>query len=102
VTKTPFALLQLAGYLAGFKGDFDFENIGDNYNTAGVPYVKMRALPAILGSLQVPIVYAIMRETGHAPTIAALSACLLAFGESRGDMFSARSHSINIVFFSIR
>lgn len=74
-------LSQLAGYLAGFKGDFDFENIGDNYSKAGVPYIKMRALPAILGSLQVPIVYAIMRETGHAPSIASLSACLLAFGE---------------------
>jgi dolichyl-phosphate-mannose-protein mannosyltransferase len=78
----PFAkiLIAFAGYLAGFKGDFDFENIGDNYVTNGVPYIQMRALSAILGSLQVPIVYAIMRETGHAPTIAALSGCLLAFG----------------------
>jgi dolichyl-phosphate-mannose-protein mannosyltransferase len=38
-------------------------------------------LPALLGSFQVPIVYSIMRETGHAPPIAALSACMLALGE---------------------
>lgn len=74
-------VLQFGGYLAGFKGDFDFENIGDNYTTAGVPYIKLRMLPALLGSFQVPIVYSIMRETGHAPPIAALSACLLALGE---------------------
>ncbi|PWN31975.1 putative PMT4-dolichyl-phosphate-mannose--protein O-mannosyltransferase [Meira miltonrushii] len=77
----PFAklLLAFAGWLAGFKGDFEFENIGDKYVAAGVPYIKMRALPAILGATQVPLVYAIMRQTGHAPTIAAFSALLLLF-----------------------
>lgn len=77
----PFAklLLAFAGWLAGFKGDFEFENIGDKYVEAGVPYVRMRALPALLGTVQIPLVYAIMRETGHAPTIAAFSALLLLF-----------------------
>lgn len=75
----PFAkmLNAFAGWLAGFKGNFEFENIGDLYEPAGVPHVKMRALPAILGSLQPPLVYAIMRETGHARLIGVLSAFLL-------------------------
>ncbi|CEH13167.1 probable pmt4-dolichyl-phosphate-mannose--protein o-mannosyltransferase [Ceraceosorus bombacis] len=68
-----------AGWLSGFKGDFDFENISDDYIAAGVPYVGMRALPALMGSAAVPIVYAIMRETGHLPATALLSAALLAF-----------------------
>lgn len=77
----PFAkmLNAFAGYLAGFPGNFDFENIGDKYVPAGVPYVKLRALPAVLGSGIVPLVYAIMRETGHARAIAILSASFVLF-----------------------
>ncbi|CAO1631310.1 unnamed protein product [Sympodiomycopsis kandeliae] len=77
----PFAkmLNAFAGYLAGFPGNFDFENIGDKYSTANVPYVKLRALPAILGSFQVPLVFAIMRETGHARAIAVLSSAFILF-----------------------
>lgn len=41
----------------------------------------MRAFPAIMGTLAVPIVYAIMRETGHDVAVALLSGSLLAFGE---------------------
>jgi dolichyl-phosphate-mannose-protein mannosyltransferase len=40
----------------------------------------MRALPAILGSLTVPVVYAIMKETGYSTIIAAFSACIILFG----------------------
>ncbi|PWN50026.1 putative PMT4-dolichyl-phosphate-mannose--protein O-mannosyltransferase [Violaceomyces palustris] len=69
----------LAGYLAGFDGKFEFDNIGDSYITNKVPYIKMRALPAIIGSLQVPLLYAIMRESGYPTTIGAFSACLLLF-----------------------
>ncbi|KAN0063679.1 Dolichyl-phosphate-mannose--protein mannosyltransferase 4 [Thecaphora frezii] len=39
----------------------------------------MRALPAIIGSLQVPLIYSIMRQSGYAPAIAAFSATLLLF-----------------------
>jgi dolichyl-phosphate-mannose-protein mannosyltransferase len=39
----------------------------------------MRALPAILGSLTVPVVYAIMKESGYATVIAAFSAAIVLF-----------------------
>ncbi|KAJ8586747.1 glycosyltransferase family 39 protein [Rhizopogon salebrosus TDB-379] len=77
----PFAklLFALAGWFVGFDGHFTFENIGDSYTENHVPYVGMRALPAILGSLTVPVVYAIMKETGYSTIIAAFSACIILF-----------------------
>ncbi|KAF9047103.1 glycosyltransferase family 39 protein [Hymenopellis radicata] len=77
----PFAklLFGLAGWFVGFDGNFQFENIGDSYTVHHVPYIGMRALPAILGSLTVPVVYAIMKQTGHSTVIAAFSACLILF-----------------------
>jgi dolichyl-phosphate-mannose-protein mannosyltransferase len=78
----PFAklLFGLAGWFVGFDGGFTFENIGDSYTDNHVPYVGMRALPAILGSLTIPVMYAIMKETGYSTIIAAFSACLVLFG----------------------
>ncbi|KAF9785180.1 glycosyltransferase family 39 protein [Thelephora terrestris] len=77
----PFAklLLALAGWFVGFEGNFDFQNIGDSYTTNNVPYWGMRALPAILGSLTVPIVYYIMQESGYSTIIAAFSAIIILF-----------------------
>jgi dolichyl-phosphate-mannose-protein mannosyltransferase len=79
----PFAklLYGLAGWFVGFDGEFTFDNIGDNYTLNNVPYVGMRALPAILGSLTVPVVYAIMKESGYSTIIATFSAILILFGE---------------------
>ena len=71
----------LAGWFVGFDGDFLFENIGDSYTRNNIPYVGMRALPAILGSLTVPVVYGIMKESGYSTVIAAFSAALILFGE---------------------
>ena len=78
----PFAKLMLgaAGWFAGFKGDFDFETIGGSYTDNHVPYVGMRALPATLGAMTVPIVYVIMKESGYSTVIAAFSAVLVLFG----------------------
>lgn len=78
----PFAklLFGLAGWFVGFDGQFSFDSIGDSYIDAHVPYVGMRALPAILGSLTVPVVYAIMKESGYSTVIAAFSASLILFG----------------------
>ncbi|EKM81771.1 hypothetical protein AGABI1DRAFT_118848 [Agaricus bisporus var. burnettii JB137-S8] len=77
----PFAklLFGLAGWFVGFDGEFTFDNIGDNYTLNNVPYIGMRALPAVLGSLTVPIVYAIMKESGYSTIIAAFSASLILF-----------------------
>jgi dolichyl-phosphate-mannose-protein mannosyltransferase len=42
----------------------------------------MRSFCAIMGSLTVPLVYAIMRESGYPVGIAAFTAALILFGES--------------------
>ena len=41
----------------------------------------MRALPAMLGSLTIPVVYAIMKESGYSTIICAFSAIIVLFGE---------------------
>ena len=73
-------LFGLAGWFVGFDGQFNFENIGDSYTENHVPYVGMRALPAILGSLTIPVVYGIMKQCGYGTVIAAFSASLVLFG----------------------
>lgn len=75
-------LFGLAGWFVGFDGKFKFENIGDSYSANHVPYVGMRALPAIMGSLTIPVVYAIMKEVGYSTVVAAFSASLILFGQS--------------------
>ncbi|KAI0788750.1 O-mannosyltransferase [Abortiporus biennis] len=72
-------LFGLAGWFVGFDGKFSFENIGDSYTENHVPYVGMRALPAIFGSLTVPVVYGIMKECGYSTIVAAFSAILILF-----------------------
>lgn len=63
----PFAKLAFAfaGWVIGYDGHFLFDNIGDSYLKNNVPYVGLRALPAILGSLTVPIVFLIMKDSGY-------------------------------------
>jgi dolichyl-phosphate-mannose-protein mannosyltransferase len=68
-------LFAFAGWLVGYKGEFLFENIGDSYITNKVPYVAYRSLPALQGSLTVPVVYWIMWESGYS-----LPACITAAG----------------------
>lgn len=74
-------LFGLAGWFVGFDGSFTFDSIGDSYTTNHVPYVGMRALPAILGSLTIPVVYAIMKESGYSTIIAGFSASIILFGK---------------------
>ncbi|CDK29950.1 unnamed protein product [Kuraishia capsulata CBS 1993] len=77
----PFAKLLIAfvGYIVGFKGDFKFDNIGDSYIENSVPYIPLRALSAILGTLTVPIVFATMKESGYSVPTAAFAALLILF-----------------------
>jgi dolichyl-phosphate-mannose-protein mannosyltransferase len=63
------------GWLVGYDGHFLFDNIGDNYIEHKVPYVALRAMPATLGALTIPVVFLIMWESGYS-----LPACVLAAG----------------------
>ncbi|KAG9053935.1 hypothetical protein FS842_006722 [Serendipita sp. 407] len=72
-------LFGLAGWFVGFDGRFEFEAIGDSYSQHHIPYIGMRAMPAVFGSLTVPIVYQIMKECGFPVVICTFTAALIAF-----------------------
>ncbi|KAI7646867.1 dolichyl-phosphate-mannose-protein mannosyltransferase 1, partial [Hortaea werneckii] len=72
-------LITLAGWLAGFDGNFDFKDIGKDYLEPGVPYVAMRLLPAICGVLSVPCMFLTLRAAGCRTLTAALGAALIVF-----------------------
>lgn len=74
-------LLTLAGWLAGFDGEFDFKDIGKDYLEPGVPYVAMRMLPAICGILLVPTMFLTLKAIGCRTTTAAMGAGLIVFGK---------------------
>jgi dolichyl-phosphate-mannose-protein mannosyltransferase len=73
-------LITLAGWLAGFDGNFDFKDIGKDYLEPGVPYVAMRLLPAVCGILTIPTMFLTLKATGCRTTTAALGAALVIFG----------------------
>ena len=74
-------LLTLAGWLAGFDGDFDFKDIGKDYLEPGVPYVAMRMLPAILGVLTIPTIFLTLKAFGCRTMTAAMGAGMVIFGK---------------------
>src|SRR6201999_2205610 len=57
-------LITLAGWLAGFDGNFDFKDIGKDYLEPNVPYVAMRMFPAICGVLTIPTIYLTLKAYG--------------------------------------
>ena len=73
-------LITLAGWLAGFNGDFDFKDIGKDYIEPGVPYVAMRLLPALMGVMTIPVMFLTLKATGCRTSTAAMGAGLLIFG----------------------
>jgi len=73
-------LITLAGWLAGFNGDFDFKDIGKDYVEPGVPYVAMRLLPAIMGILTIPTMFLTLKAAGCRSLTAAMGSSLLIFG----------------------
>jgi dolichyl-phosphate-mannose--protein O-mannosyl transferase len=73
-------LLTLAGWLAGFDGEFDFKDIGKDYLEPGVPYVAMRLLPAVCGILLVPTMFLTLKAAGCKTITATLGSCLIIFG----------------------
>ncbi|TGO56962.1 hypothetical protein BCON_0071g00160 [Botryotinia convoluta] len=72
-------LITLAGYLAGFDGEFDFKDIGKDYVEPGVPYVAMRLLPAICGILLVPTMFLTLKAAGCRTMTAAMGAGFIIF-----------------------
>lgn len=84
-------LIALTGWLAGFDGSFDFKTIGKSihgrvletnrrdYIEAGVPYVTMRLLPAVMGIAVVPLIFLTLRASGAIQTSAVLGAALITF-----------------------
>jgi len=76
-------LITLVAWLHGFKGDFEFESIGDEYlttpDTEPVPYVAMRGLSAWLGTLTVPVAYVTLRALALSPITSILASVLLIF-----------------------
>lgn len=53
-------LFALFGWLAGYDGFFSFKEIHLDYAKYDVPYVAMRALPALCGSMLVPLAFLTM------------------------------------------
>ncbi|KAK9488797.1 Dolichyl-phosphate-mannose-protein mannosyltransferase-domain-containing protein [Lipomyces starkeyi] len=72
-------LITLAGYLAGYDGNFDFKDIGKDYIEDGVPYVAMRLLPATLGVLVIPLSFLTLKAYGCTSLTASLGALLVLF-----------------------
>ena len=74
-------LLTLAGWLAGFDGNFDFKDIGKDYVEPKVPYVAMRMLPATCGILLAPVMFLTLKALGCRTMTATLGSSLIIFGK---------------------
>ena len=73
-------LFAAVGYLFGYDGTFSFEKIGLSYSGSQVPYVAMRSLSAICGTLIATVVYAMLIQMKFSLTVAILGSCMIAFG----------------------
>ena len=56
------------GKFAGFKGDFEFKEIGEHF-PATTPYVALRMFPAILGLASVVLCYLTLKASGCRPFV---------------------------------
>lgn len=73
-------LIALVGWLAGFNGNFDFKEIGKDYLESRVPYVAMRMLSAVMGTLVAPMMFLTLKAVGCSTAAATLGAGLITFG----------------------
>lgn len=85
-------LLTLAGWLAGFDGEFDFKDIGKDYLEPGVPYVAMRLLPAVMGVMTVPMIFLTLKAAGCRTMTAAMGAGMVIFGTNPGSVRLLRAN----------
>lgn len=73
-------LIAFVASLIGYDGHFHFEEIGQKYIGANVPYIPMRSWTALCGTLTCPLVYLILRECGFSIWASTFSTLLLIFG----------------------
>ncbi|KAI8367622.1 glycosyltransferase family 39 protein [Radiomyces spectabilis] len=80
----PLAKLLIAatGSLAGYDGQFDFSQIGNNYLQHDIPYTAMRAACAILGAFTVPMAFLTIRDGGHSLPAALMAAVAVCYENS--------------------
>lgn len=69
-------LIALAGYLAGFDGNAQFDRIGGGYSS-NVPVAALRVVPALFGSLLAPTMYYLTAELGLTHRTAILAGILI-------------------------
>ncbi|KAJ6652223.1 hypothetical protein lerEdw1_012947 [Lerista edwardsae] len=74
-------LLAFGGYLGGFDGNFLWNRIGAEYSP-NVPIWALRMLPAIAGSLCVPLAYQILVELRFSHLVALGAALLILLGKA--------------------
>lgn len=76
-------LITLAAYVRGFKGHFDFSEIGREYlvtpDAEKVPYVAMRMVGATFGFLTLPLAFFTLRGLQMRPATALLGTVLVTF-----------------------
>lgn len=70
-------LITLAAFVFGYDGNFDFKDIGKQYDD--VPYVAMRLVPAILGIATIPLSYLTLRGLDCRATTALLASLFITF-----------------------
>ncbi|XKL60713.1 hypothetical protein PGB90_007770 [Kerria lacca] len=69
-------LIATAAYLANFDGKFKFDRIGSEYSS-NVPIFALRLIPALCGSLIIPVIYHFMLELSCQQWTAILAALLV-------------------------
>nr|XP_027197396.1 protein O-mannosyltransferase 1-like [Dermatophagoides pteronyssinus] len=75
-------LIALSAYLSGYKGEFNnFTSIGQDYD-ANFPVRAFRFVPALCGSLLVPVIYQFVIEIGFHHIVAFFASFLLIFENS--------------------
>lgn len=72
-------LVTLSAWLGGFRGEFNFYDIGADYLKNKVPYVTMRSFTATLGALVVPVAFISLRCIGVSNVVSGAAAAMLLF-----------------------
>lgn len=76
----PFAKMAIAfvGWLAGYDGEFKFDDIGDSYVKNPAPYLAYRSFNAAIGVLTIPVMFNTLKELNFKAVTCAFGALLVA------------------------